>query len=545
MPTLKLIPVSYRDTGNSLHLNCYADTLVYEKTADNTGKLLGIRLGGYPEQVRAMSDAIYGGGTIHAERESLPPLRLESLTKQYDRQMNMDGVYAEATIFAADDNDTPVRVADEEHEGQTRMEIPARSCYIFTPVGDKDRLFEEIDKRVSVPLIQEFWEYLLEKLTAINALQTLTTVCLGEKFDAWRLTCSTNDTNIIKIVEDGLHSGKLKIPGATEESSKAFDGIETVSGYLKEFGVTMAQRIKEMFVPLFDPAVEPLSKEVMAVDANIAAHTGYHLYDAQLAAAEGLKRKLDQHDPALLIAECGSGKTKIGATALYASHLAAGKSKTFNVVLCPSHVSEKWVREIEETIPNSFGGVIKGISQLNAFYKAYEQGGKTAFAVFSKEKARDGYMHTPAVLWNRRKRAFICPHCQKPIMMMLTNDGVSYLVPADALYFQKQHSRNHKCEHCQTGLWIPLNPLVQSEWVKVGTLGFVHRRFAHLYLNLKGAEAYAEQLDAIIKEPKGFFAAVGAVRRFALSTYIKKKFKGRIDGAIVDELHRAPITACI
>lgn len=309
MPSPKLIPISYQDDKNVIHLKCYADTLVYEKTADSAGKLLGIRIGGYPEHVKGLSDAIYGGGDIRADRKDMPPLKLQSLSKQYTRQQSMDGVYAEAVIFAVDDNGAPVSVTDEENEEQTKMEIPPRSCYIFTPPGDEDRLFEEVDKRVCVPLLPEFRDYLLSELKSLNMLQQLTVVCLHEKFDAWRLTCTAGDVNIIRIVEAGLKSGALQIPGATQDSADIFKDISTVSGYLREFGVTIAERIKSQFVPLFDPATQQLSKEVLAVNDNIAAHTGYQLYDAQLAAAEGLKRKLDHHDPALLIAECGSGKS--------------------------------------------------------------------------------------------------------------------------------------------------------------------------------------------------------------------------------------------
>lgn len=91
MPVTKLIPVIYKDTANAINLRCYADTLVYEKTNENKGKLLGIRFGGYPEQARGMLDAIYGGGTLLAERQNLAPLQLESLPKQYTRQQSMDG----------------------------------------------------------------------------------------------------------------------------------------------------------------------------------------------------------------------------------------------------------------------------------------------------------------------------------------------------------------------------------------------------------------------------------------------------------------------
>ena len=70
----------------------------------------------------------------------------------------------------------------------------------------------------------------------------------------------------------------------------------------------------------------------------------------QLAVAEAVKRRLDKSKVGLIVAECGSGKTKIGSVALSAHQ--NGK-KCFNVILCPSHVTKKWVREIQETLPNT------------------------------------------------------------------------------------------------------------------------------------------------------------------------------------------------
>ena len=69
----------------------------------------------------------------------------------------------------------------------------------------------------------------------------------------------------------------------------------------------------EQFTPLFDPANEPLSPEILSVNDYIREHAGYPLYDAQLAVAESVKRQLDHDKCAFIVAECGSGKTKIGA----------------------------------------------------------------------------------------------------------------------------------------------------------------------------------------------------------------------------------------
>ena len=48
---------------------------------------------GYPEHVKGMSDAVYGGGTLTAE---LPEgtLELLSISKQYDRTVGRDGTYS-------------------------------------------------------------------------------------------------------------------------------------------------------------------------------------------------------------------------------------------------------------------------------------------------------------------------------------------------------------------------------------------------------------------------------------------------------------------
>ena len=54
--------------------------------------------------------------------------------------------------------------------------------------------------------------------------------------------------------------------------------------------MTVAKRIRGQFQPLFNPAGEPLSPEILAVNDYIRAHAGYSLYDVQLAVAEAVKR---------------------------------------------------------------------------------------------------------------------------------------------------------------------------------------------------------------------------------------------------------------
>ena len=379
----RLIPVSYYNASQEVRLSAYADTIVYEQEGPHRNILRAVRFGGYPEMVRGLADAVYAGGTLDANMGDRP-LWLESQARRYRRQVTHDGVYAEATLLAIDDDQETKAPesdgeGDEEHEGQEKVDLPPRKCIIFCPENDRDRLFEEVDRKTSVPLIPEFRDYVLDELEHRGILKRLQVISLREKLDAWVLYCRQDDSNIISVVEDGLKSGAISIPGTVIDPD-GFDGVENVTGYLNTFGVTVAERIRGQFRPLFDPASEPLSPEILAVNDYIRSHAGYSLYDAQLAVAEAVKRQLQKHKCGFIVAECGSGKTKIGATvmaavyALRAEQAGRGRQKTFNVILCPSHVANKWAREIGETLPDTAGVVVRSNTELDRLYDLYEKG---------------------------------------------------------------------------------------------------------------------------------------------------------------------------
>ena len=373
------------------------------------------------------------------------------------------------------------------------------------------------------------------------------------------------------VLEDGLRSGAIVIPGSTPGLSP-LDELKSVTGYLNTFVVTVAERIKKLFVPLFDPAKEPLSPEVLAINQYVRDHAGYSLYDAQLAVTEAVKRQLQRGKVGLIVAECGSGKTKLGtvaitsaAAALHVQQKGDGLFKTFNVVLCPSHVTRKWVREVEETVPNTFAAVVHSIQEFDHLYRMYERGTKSCFAIISKEKARDGYMRAPAVIrrrWNRdglsverkipisscgavdmdpRRPVFCCPECGTAVMTNISRDNIVYRVPADSRFFRRENHENHKCEACSASLWTALNPDAwgrQKTWAKIGDYGFVYRPLIGEHLMKVKSETLIQKLHDIGSNPDTPFPARGANRSYPLSSYIKRKYKGRIYGLIVDELHQ-------
>ena len=539
----KLFRVTYFDTQSNIRLTNYADTVVMSDDGKKK-TLCAIRFGGYPEAVSAMSDAIWGGATMELEVDEKAKLSLYALPKQYRREVTHDGPYAVATLTAEDD--AQKAEGAEKEDGKAPEEQP-RTNYIFCTPGDRKALFDAVDQKTAVPLIPDYQEYVLEELTKRGFLRQLDVISTTTRLEAWSLRCTSGDQNLVSILEDGLKSGAISIPGGKPGPSP-MDGVWTVTQYLNTFGVTVAERIKNLFVPQFDPAKDALSPEVLEVNEFIRAHAGYPLYDAQLAVAEGIKRQLSHSKVGLIVAECGSGKSKIGATAIAAAiaglrahQNSQGQGKTFNIVLCPAHITDKWVRELQETVPNTFAAVVRSITEFDRLYALYEKGNRSCYAILSKEKARDGYMHAPAVRWSKQKRGFVCPECGEKLQMDVSKDGVKYEVDADQFYFQKETSENHKCKSCGTVLWTALNPSVPADktpWVKLGEYGFVYRELAFQHAEKGKSPAQTARIQEVMDAPDGVYPAAGASRAYPLSTYIRKHYKGRIDGLILDELHQ-------
>ena len=146
-------------------------------------------------------------------------------------------------------------------------------------------------------------------------------------------------------------------------------------------------------------------------------------------------------------------------------------------------------------------------------------------------------MRYPAVRWNKRRRAFLCPDCDGVIEMEISEDGSRETVPADQFFFQNEHKKNHTCPNCGAVLWSAVNPGKRIEWVKIGEYGWVHRYGASAHLRRTKSERVIEQLTEVVRDPEGGYPVRGAQRRYPLSTYIKKKMRGRISGFLCDELH--------
>ncbi len=161
----------------------------------------------------------------------------------------------------------------------------------------------------------------------------------------------------------------------------------------------------------------------------------------------------------------------------------------------------KWVRELEEAISNARAAIVRTSADMDALYAGYARGGRTVFAVMSKENALDGYMRRPAARWDARRQGFTCPDCGSVIQMEFMDCGKRTLTDATPEYFRTETRANRKCEGCGAVLWTATTAEEQSEWVRISHLGYVHRRFAYLARDACKTAAAKKQLAALLREP--------------------------------------------
>ena len=520
--TQKLLKLSCKTAKTFIEV--YADMLA---AAEKT--ICAARFAGEPEQVQAMMDCMGAGATICVGEDD----SFMCKTKQdYVKYITKNEKYAEGLFFLKDDPLRTISLQEQEEEEKTAE--GKRNIYLFC--RQKEDLFAELNRKVTVPLLPEFEPYFMEELDKKGLIHEMTVFSPNVPFYGWYLTVSNDENELAEILNTGLKNGMIQIPGGIPKVTAIWNNISNFTAYLKNFGVQVAAKIKERFHPLYDPEKEPISQEVLSVNRHIMHSAGYSLFDAQLGTAESLKRQLERDKLALLIAECGSGKTKIGATSLYAYQHRDGKTANhFNVICCPSHICEKWVREITETLPNTFAAVVQSITDVNHLYSYYQEHQQDVYCVLSKEQARDGPMRYPTVHWSKRKRGFVCPKCGKVIKNVV--EGISITAGAD--FFLNENSGNHQCPSCGEILWSVYNPWSTSfnEWVRIGEYGFVHRKFALRDFELAKSEILQEKLKYVLAHPDEYIPAVGAYRKYPLSAYIKRKIP-KVDGVIIDELHQ-------
>ena len=207
----------------------------------------------------------------------------------------------------------------------------------------------------------------------------------------------------------------------------------------------IARRVVESYPPLYRPSE----------NGRQLPHLLRSPLGAQQDAIQGAALSLEAHRGTTVVGEMGTGKTFIAASAAHA----AGFQRI--LVLCPPHLTRKWKREVEQTVPFARAAIVTSITDLEQLRASIGSG--PLFAVMSRERAKLSYRWQPAVVY----RWAVSGGDGKPAKLIRNEKtGQPFLVPccpdcsaqiADADGVPLSHAeldrRKRECNHCASPLW--------------------------------------------------------------------------------------------
>ena len=213
-----------------------------------------------------------------------------------------------------------------------------------------------------------------------------------------------------------------------------------LGGFIDKFKDAIARRVVESYPPLYRP-----SGNGGRLPRLLRKPLG-----AQADAIRGAALSLEAHRGTTVVGEMGTGKTFIGAAA---AHM-AGFQRV--LILCPPHLTRKWKREVEQTVPFARAAIVTSITDMENLRLSVGPG--PLFVVMSRERAKLSYRWKASVIqrWAvskgrlvrdaETKEPFRVPCCPDCTAQVVDKDGVPV---TDAAL----NRRKHTCSACDSPLW--------------------------------------------------------------------------------------------
>ena len=210
--------------------------------------------------------------------------------------------------------------------------------------------------------------------------------------------------------------------------------------FIDTYRDAIAQRVVESYPPRYRP-----SENGRPLPQLLRSPLG-----AQVDAIRAAALSLDTHRGTTVVGEMGTGKTFIAASA---AHMAGFRRV---LVLCPPHLTRKWKREVEDTVPDARAVIVTSITDLEKLRLSHGPG--PLFVVMSRERAKLSFRWLPAVVerWATVDGRLVrdeetlepfrvpcCPDCFTPIV---DKDGLP-------LTLKDLARRKRSCDDCGSALW--------------------------------------------------------------------------------------------
>jgi hypothetical protein len=317
-----------------------------------------------------------------------------------------------------------------------------------------------------------------------------------------------------------------------QDGIQVIQDVKGLSEFMKAHGEKIATHVLDTYKPLYN--LDPTQKEVTVLDAlgtrrkPLPGQERAGLLPAQRHAAAALARSIRKNGVANCQAEMGTGKTTIstGVLELLDAYPA--------IVLCPPHLVPKWIREIEEVVPDAHARELRRIGRnsdeacdvndvrdfLDQYQLASEMAQRTGgakpkwVAIVAHTSAKFGAGWQPAVITRKARDpltgkfmdACACPGCGKVVM------------------FEKD------------GFFVPVTDTDELAEKRQ----FCHNRVPGWELDADGRTKLDANGDSVWGTRQcgtPLFEFNGA-RRHSISEYITKHAKGAFKLLIADEVHQ-------
>ena len=432
----------------------------------------------------------------------------------------------------------------------------------------KELLLDKLTKYSSVPILPEWIDYIYDSVYD-NLREMTTTMLQGiEEIKIYKLT--GNQNTVKEIIANGLKSGQININGSND-SSVLLDHSTGLNDYLSLFGSILANKIQQKFRPKFIPGTDPYSNYLNNLDDYIH-HKGVELYAAQLAVIQASANNFNVNKHGFIVGEMGSGKTMMASSTFYVHN--SNKNMGFNaMIMCPSHLVEKWQAEVEKYIPNAKGYIIHNLDELLDIESKLRNRNRAEnmFVIMSKEIAKLGYDLRPAAIWSPSKQCFVCPECGQPLykeenmqLNSYSNRKTKVKVKLTELDFLKQYAYNVHCPNkisvwdddkkcnvekpCNAKLWTTLNRDEQHGWIKLGEQGWVRQEhivpltedfMSKEKINKKETDLFNKLFEQyeLYQEGEPFKISYKGSKKYPVAKYIYKRMNGVFDYLALDEAH--------
>lgn len=288
-----------------------------------------------------------------------------------------------------------------------------------------------------------------------------------------------------------------------------------LTDYMERYGALLGKQAAAELVPLHLPGIDPvldfsdLLREPLPAQAHVCT--------------AGVKA-LDRQKNINICAECGTGKTFMS---MAIAHRHANGRAYRGVVFCPPHLTGKWQREIEETIPGADVYQLRSYRDLTDM-KRGDWPATPEWFIVSQNTAKMEPQWKPSCVLHKNRSIGIphCPDCGQPVMK--EDPKTKRTVPVPVSQLRKKRTW---CDQCGGALWTHTHKLDRWPVAK--------------FANNKLKRAFDYVIFDEIHQAKGDQTAVGRAMG-ALASTAKKTISatGTIIGGYANHLRSILFRLC-